>query len=480
VTRKFTIAVLCLFNALLFAPGAQASPSTVGWGSNSHGQLGAGYTSNYTPVPVPVQLSNVKEIATADTFTVALLNDGTIRTWGENLWGELGTTQPLARKVPVPVDPGLTGVSAVAAAGAHAIVLLSNGTVMVWGSNTFGELGDGTSGKGSETCGCNGKVPQLVKGVSGATAVAAAGGYDVVLLKDGTPLAWGENQDGQLGDGTTLEKVFPTPVRGLSGVTAIAAGGIPGTSAHTLALLGNGTVVAWGANSYGQLGNGTTNASPLPVPVKGLSGIRSIAAGPYQSLALAADGSVKAWGNDFGGAPGLERCGRVFVLPCTRVPVPEPALSGVSAISAGFAFSLAISAGNVFAWGHNDLGQLGNGTILDRSLPGLVPGLSGVVGISAGQHQGLATIQGAGPPPVIQVTPGSKSLTVNWKASETGENWDVAYRIVSHPVLRRSWDNGLPPTTRSYTLSGLSPVPYEVEVKNKDFGAKVMLATPLP
>jgi alpha-tubulin suppressor-like RCC1 family protein len=419
-------------------------------------------------------------VATADTFTVALLSDGTIRTWGENLWGELGTSLNLARKVPVPANPGLTGVSAVAAAGAHAIVLLNNGTVMVWGGNTFGELGNGTTGAGNEKCGCNAKVPQLVPGLSGVAAVAAGGGYDVVLLKDGRVLAWGENQDGQLGDGTKIEKVFPTPVIGVSGATAIAPGGIAGTSAHTLALLSNGTVVAWGSNVYGQLGNGTTEPSSVPVPVKGLSGVAAISAGAYQSLALSRDGTVRAWGDDFGGGPGLERCGKVIVLACSRVAVPEPALSNVSAISGGFGFSLALSAGNVFAWGHNRLGQLGNGAVADNSIPGLVQGLSGVTSMSAGQHQALAIMQSSAPPPLIEVRPGPHSLTVTWKALETGEHWDLAYRVVSHPILRRTHVNGLPILTRSYTISGLSAVPYEVEVKNRGFGSKAMLSTPLP
>ncbi|MCW3026580.1 MAG: repeat-containing protein [Solirubrobacterales bacterium] len=463
------------------APLASGLATTIAaWGENTHWELGAGYKSGRSTVPVSVVgLSGIKAVAATYFSSYALLNDGTVRSWGGNLWGQLGDgTRGEESPSPVSVS-GLTGVSAIAAGGAHAMALLSNGTVATWGANTYGQMGNGTTLNGVEGIGSD--VPVIVPGLTGVVAIAAGGADDVALLSNGTVVAWGENKQGQLGDGTTVEKDVPTAVRGLASVRAIAIGGIASLGGHMLALLNDGTVRAIGGNPFGQLGNGTTTASSSPVTVTGLSGVTAVSAALSHSMALLQNGNVLAWGNNYDGELGVssgpEQCGSSSTA-CSRVPVPV-GLANVTGISAGFRFSLAVSGGRVFAWGFNELGQLGNGTTTNSSLPTSVSGLGGVAAVAAGEKHSLALLQASGPATVIEVTAGVGSLTVTWMSGEETEPWGVTWRPVAHPAEPWARAVSLAPATRRYTITGLSARPYEVMLKNKTFGQKVVTGTPL-
>jgi alpha-tubulin suppressor-like RCC1 family protein len=254
-----------------------------------------------------------------------------------------------------------------------------------WGLNKSGQLGNG-SNAGPEKCGpeqvaCS-TTPVAVSALSGITAVSAGGSHSLALLENGTAMAWGENSSGQLGDGTENDSNVPVAVSGLSEVVAVAAG-----SDHSLALLSDGTVMAWGNNGNGQLGNGSETKSALPVAVSGLSGVKAIAAGERFSLALLSDGTVMAWGNNGNGQLGNgSETG-------SNVPVAVSGLSGAIAISAGSVHGLALlSNGTAMAWGDNSKGQLGNGNTTGSDVPVAVSGLSGVSAISAGGRQNLALV----------------------------------------------------------------------------------------
>jgi alpha-tubulin suppressor-like RCC1 family protein len=402
--------------SLLFAaPGAAAASGVMAWGYNEYGELGNGTsTRSTTPVAVSGLTGGIRAISAGTTFGLALLKSGTVKAWGANEYGQLGNGSSTGPETCASFEPcsetpvavsGLSGVTAVAGGGGHSLALLSDSTVMAWGLNEYGELGNGTT-TGPSTCGrfpfrqpCS-TTPEAVTGLSGVVAVSALRA-SLALLSDGTVRGWGNNEYGQIGDGSTADRDVPVSVSGLSGVVAISAG-----TDHSLALLSDGTVKAWGLNNDGQLGNGTTTNSTTPVTVSGLSGVVAIAAGGFHSLALLSDGTVMAWGSNGNGqlgTPSLETCGSVFT--CSKTPLAVNGLSGVTAISAGLAHSLALeSDGAMMSWGWNNEGQLGNGAVgEDQPAPGPVVSVSGVSTIAAGAYFSLA--YSPPPPTVTAVSP---------------------------------------------------------------------------
>jgi alpha-tubulin suppressor-like RCC1 family protein len=201
-----------------------------------------------------------------------------------------------------------------------------------------------------------------------------AGVFHSVLAKsDGSVWTWGGNYEGQLGDGTTNPTPTPLHVPGLSGVIAVAAGDY-----HSLALKSDGTVWAWGRNLSGQLGDGTTTERLSPVQTQGISGITAVAGGENQTYALKSDGTVWAWGHNSEGQLGDGTTTDRYL------PVQVQGLAGITAIAAGERYGAALKAdGTVWAWGSNALGNLGDGTTTTSFVPIRVPDLSGVTAVAA-------------------------------------------------------------------------------------------------
>lgn len=394
--RLATIAAAVAASLVLTA-GASAQSATVGWGYDSAGELGGGFRGKVELSPVPVLAGQpIAQLAASGGWSAALLEGGAVATWGGDRAGQLGNGSTTPSTTPGLVLGLTEPVTQVAIAGEHAIALLANGTVETWGQNGYGTLGVGTTGHGSETC-CFAPVAAAVPGLREVVQVAAGGADDAVLLRNGRVYAWGENRSGQLGDGTTTEKDSPTPVLGLEGVRAIALGGLATVGGHLLALMSDGTVRAIGENRAGQLGDGTTADSSSPVTVSGLSGVTQLAAAASHNLVLLADGSVRAWGQDRYGELGVDsasRCGRNLVS-CATTPVTVP-LTGVSAVAAGLGYSLAIAGGNVYSWGKNRWGTLGDGTMLARTTPAQVGALAGATQIVAGEQHAFALNAAAG------------------------------------------------------------------------------------
>ncbi len=332
------------------------------WGANDWGQLGDGFLVA-RPTPELVSgLAGVASVSAGNNFTVALKVDGTVWAWGTNKGaGQLGDGTNIDRSTPAPVL-GLTGVSAVSAGGGHAVALKADGTAWAWGNNVVGQLGIGSAS--------NRLVPSQVSGFTGGTAVSAGGSHTVAVKGDGTVWAWGLNEFGQLGDGTSVNRSVPIQVSGLAGVVSVSAG-----YSHSIALRSDGTVWAWGRNSSGELGDNTFAFRATPRQVNGISGVIAISAGIYGTLALKGDGSVWMWG---------------YISGTTLYGTPTPAqvigLSAVAAISTGnfFGFSLALKTdGTVVSWGRGGLGQLGDGTYVDRNRPVVVVRENGVGSISS-------------------------------------------------------------------------------------------------
>jgi alpha-tubulin suppressor-like RCC1 family protein len=390
------------------ATGGVAGPAPPGsafaWGYNASGQIGDGTTGTDRPFAVSVSgLTGVTSAAGGDTHGVAVKSDGTVTAWGSNSSGQLGDGTSTARLTPGPV-PGLTGVTAIAAARSSNFALKSDGTVTAWGSNSSGQLGDGTI--------TTRRTPVTVAGLSGVKAVASGATHTVALKSDGTVLAWGSNSSGQLGDGTNIPRTTPTPVPGLTGVTGIAAGG-----SHSIAVKSDGSVLAWGAG--GRVGDGTSTSRLTPVAVPNLTGVTAVAAGLDFSLAHKNDGTVMSWGNNPWGQLGDG------TTTNRLAPVSVVGLTGVRKVAAGSLHGLAILADrSAVAWGDNFHVKLGAGVGTNQSAPVAVRNVRGLLDIAGGLHHSVAVVDNV--PPTLTL-PAAQSIEaeaaqgtkVTWQASAT-------------------------------------------------------------
>lgn len=273
-------------------------------------------------------------------------------------------------------EVGNAALPQISAGWNHTVVLNGDGTVWAWGNNANGQLGNGTEGSYSS-------VPVQAQGLTGAAAVSA-GVNHTVALKGDTVWTWGDNYYGQLGDGTMYinRRSTPLQVQGLTGVTAVAAG-----YEHTVVLKGDGTVWAWGNNYFGQLGDGNNINMSTPVQVQGLTGVRAVAAGTWYTVALKDDGTVWAWGHNEWGQLGDG------TTTDSYAPVQVQGLTGVTAVAAGWAHAVALRDDTtVWGWGNNMAGQLGDGDWGNggKSIPVQVLGLTGVTAVAAGSHHTVA------------------------------------------------------------------------------------------
>jgi len=297
-----------------------------------------------------------------------VLDSGGVKCWGSG--GALGNNTVSNSSVPVSVSDLSSGVVAIANGTYHSCVVLDSGGVKCWGFNANGQLGDGTT--------TNRLTPVSVSGLSsGVRAISAGERHTCALLNSGEVKCWGLNSFGQIGDNSTTTQVSATTVNGLSsGVASISLGNF-----SSCAVLTNGSAKCWGYNSSGQLGNGSTTNSSVPVNVSGLSsGVRLIAPGSSHTCAILDSGGVRCWGDGTNGALGNGG-------GSSTTPVSVSGLSsGIMEIDSGSNHSCAIlSSGAVKCWGANGSGNLGDGTTTNRSTPTSVIGLnSNASSIAAG------------------------------------------------------------------------------------------------
>lgn len=393
--RLVTAAVVCAAAAVSLPAAAQAV-SGFAWGSNASGALGFDRPGDFPEganvlQPAALSLEGVTQVAAGGhNFALAIGPGGVVYSWGANEMGQLGNGTTTKDPVPTPV-PGLGPAKSIAASTRAGFAVMEDGTVKAWGRNLDGELGVG-SDSGPETCGSAGPcstVPVTVPGLSHVRAIAAGPATVLALLEDGTVMAWGWNASGEVGDGTRQEKDAPVQVGGLSEVVSIAIG-VGANGGASYAVLADGQVRAWGPGESGRLGDGSTETSLVPVAVSGLSEVTQVAAGAYHALALLADGEVWAWGAGFRGQLGTGGSGSGYK---STVPVPVSGITGATAVAAAGYHSFALlTGGELEGWGDDSWGQLGDGeTSLSSVSPHAVScGLTGLEGIAAGYESTYA------------------------------------------------------------------------------------------
>jgi alpha-tubulin suppressor-like RCC1 family protein len=320
-----------------------SSGTVYAWGSNTGGQLGNGTTTLQT-VPVQVKaLTGVVAVAAGYFHSLALRSDGTVWAWGDNTDGELGTGTTARSLVPVRVK-GLSGITAIAAGEDFSLARRSDGTVWAWGINADGELGNGTTTNSLVPVQVRG-LSQVTSIAAGGFAA-----YAIRTTSTGatSAWAWGGNGGGELGDGTTADHHTPEQVTGIAapGIASIAAGWV-----YALALGTDGSVWGWGNDANGELGNAPTSTAalrPVQTRLPG-SGIVQLAASSeliaalftgrvfLHTLALRSDGTVWAWGDNSDGQLGDGSTGG------STGPVEVAGLAGVTQVAAGSEFSFALT-----------------------------------------------------------------------------------------------------------------------------------------
>ncbi len=295
--------------------------------------------------------NNVKSICTTNTASIVLLNNGSLQSKGI---GQLGINTPNSgNSYSGIIDiPNINNVKEITAGFNFVLALLNNGSVKSWGQNSLGQLGTGD---------LNNSIIPIDVLISSCLKITShpTSYHSLALLSDNTVMAWGQNTNGQLGINSIINTSTPTLISGLNDVIDIAVG-----TTHSLALLSNGTIMSWGSNGSGQLGNNTTISSNVPVNVLNITNAIAISAGTDFSVALLSNGTVMTWGVNNTGQLGIGNNTNQLT------PVLVNNLSNINAISAGNSHTLALTNnGNVISWGLNNSGQLGNNSSTTSNIP---------------------------------------------------------------------------------------------------------------
>jgi alpha-tubulin suppressor-like RCC1 family protein len=325
-------------------------------------------------------------VAAGFNHTCARQTSGKVQCWGDNGAGQVGDGVPFGgtrNPITVPQDvAGLTDAIALASGVSHSCAIRRGGTVVCWGINSFGQLGDGTLNRSSS--------PVAVQGVGNSVAIAAGTSFTCALIQGGTVQCWGANYAGQLGDGTKIDRPTAAPVQQLTGATAIAT-----AEYHACAVVAGGAVTCWGKNTDGQLGNGSIAESLLPSLLTSLSDIVQVVAASRFTCARASSGQINCWG--------ANNLGQLGTGSPNDAPNPSPALNVVSDavdLWVGYEHGCAVRrAGEVRCWGSAGNGQVGSGSVPDDASipkPTAVVGVSGALVVSTGgDHSCATTAKGA-------------------------------------------------------------------------------------
>jgi len=352
------------------------------WGYNSFGPLGDGTeTARSSPVSVVGGITNWSQVSAGGNHSLGVTSNGIAYGWGYNSSGRLGDGTTTARSSPVSVIGGITNWSQVSASANHSLGVTSNGIAYGWGNNGYGRLGDGTTTARSSPV-------SVIGGITNWAQVSAGGSNSLGVTSNGIAYAWGSNDDGQIGDGTTTNRSSPVSVIG--GITNWAQ--VSASTFHSLGITADGIAYGWGYNGRGRLGDGTTTNRSSPVSViGGITNWAQVSAGNAHSLGVTSDGIAYAWG--------YNSIGRLGDGTETDRSSPVSVVGGItnwSQVDAGENHSLGVTSNGIaYGWGYNGNGRLGDGTTTDRSSPvSVIGGITNWAQVSAGNahSQGLTPL----------------------------------------------------------------------------------------
>jgi rubredoxin len=325
-------------------------------GSNTYGQLGDNTTVNqYTFIETITGGTNWQQVSTSLFHSAAIKTDGTLWCWGDNYFGQLGNNTITHRSSPVQTVAAGTNWKQVAGGEVHSAAIKTDGTLWCWGYNYYGQLGNNTRTHRSSPV-------QTVAAGTNWKQVSAGRNYTAAVKTDGTLWCWGENYQGQLGDGTDICK--SSPIQTLAGGTnwkQVSCGGF-----HTAAIKTDGTLWLWGYNIRGQLGTNSTSYYFSPVQtISGGTNWKQVSCGATHTAAIKTDGTLWLWGTNSSGQLGDDTT--------THKSSPVQTIAGGTdwkQVGCGASHTAAIKTdGTLWCWGNNSYGQLGDGTQTHKSSP---------------------------------------------------------------------------------------------------------------
>jgi alpha-tubulin suppressor-like RCC1 family protein len=462
--NALAIRIVKVSNGSYHSFGLTSDGRIYAWGRNTSGELGIGTTLARSNVPIAVKTTGtpmdgkvVKQVEGGGRYegshSIALASDGTVYTWGFNQYGQLGNNTTTNSRSPIAVQVAGTPLAGktivqIAAGADHSLALDSDGALYAWGSNAYGQLGNGTT--------TNSSVPVAVKiagtPLAGKTIVQIAAGanHNMVLTSDGAVYTWGWNYHGQLGNNTKTNsntivavQTIGTPIAGKK-IVKIAAG-----QGHSLALTDDGMVYTWGRNDTGQLGNNATTDVMLPVTVT-VTGtpmsnktIVEIASGARHSLAIDSSGKVYAWGHNGSGQLG----NNLTVNALTPVAVQAPADKNIIQVSGsgwlGASSSALASDGTVYSWGRGFDGQLGDGTNNDSSVPVITT---------------INLVDTPSTPTHVMAKPGDTTAIISWQAPIVSGGQNITGYVLQYQAVgASSWTTiNVAAAATSHTITGLT------------------------
>ena len=328
------------------------------WGFNGFGQLGVGTAGFEDGRYVPVHImsgTTFSAVSAGSQHSLGMTTDGRLFSWGSNSFGQLGDETTTDRYTPVHIMSGTT-FSSVSAGGSHSLGITTDGRLFAWGFNQSGQIGDGTRGIENDR-----STPVHVMSGTTFSSVSAGGSHSLGITTDGRLFAWGSNHSGQIGDGTRgLLNDRSTPVHIMPETSFSSASA---SFNHSIGLTSDGRLFAWGNNNNGQLGDGTTTERHTPVHIMSGTTFSSAQGGSNNSFGITPDGRLFAWGSN--------NHGQLGDGTTTQRDTPVHIMSGTTfRLVSGGTHSLGITTdGRLLAWGHNFFGQTGDGTTIERHVP---------------------------------------------------------------------------------------------------------------